>query len=100
MIYISGIVPEIQKEKYMPLYEFKCEDCGTSTELLILRTKETPVCNSCGSFNLTKQISAPSSMSGPVKNSLPGLNDTACCGSSPGKAQGCAGPGSCCGKAF
>lgn len=84
----------------MPLYEFKCEDCGTATELLILGAKEKLVCNSCGSFNLAKQISAPSSMSGPVNHNPPGLNDTACCGSSPGKAQGCAGPGSCCGKAF
>ncbi len=84
----------------MPLYEFKCENCGKSTEQLILRPQETPVCNACGSSNLTKQISAHSSMSGPAKNSLPGLNDTACCGSSPNNVQDCAGPGSCCGKVY
>jgi hypothetical protein len=39
-------------------------------------------------------------MSGPAKNSMPGIGDTACCGSSPGKAANCAGPGSCCGKSF
>jgi hypothetical protein len=29
---------------------------------------------------------------------MPGLGDTACCGSSPGQASNCAGPGSCCGR--
>ena len=31
---------------------------------------------------------------------LPGPKDTACCGSAPGQAAGCAGPGSCRGKTF
>lgn len=84
----------------MPLYEFKCEDCNEYSEILMTRTSDTPVCKSCGSSHMTKQISAHSSMSGPSKNSLPGLGDTACCGSSPGEAAGCAGPGSCCGKRF
>lgn len=84
----------------MPLYEFKCEDCGEQNEILILGTQDDPACKSCGSTNMTKQISAHSSMSGPGKNSMPGIGDTACCGSSPGQAAGCAGPGSCCGKSF
>jgi putative FmdB family regulatory protein len=84
----------------MPLYEFKCEDCGKSGEILIIGTQDEVVCQSCGSTNMTKQISAHSSMSGPVRNRMPGPKDTACCGSSPGKAEGCAGPGSCCGKSF
>jgi putative FmdB family regulatory protein len=84
----------------MPLYEFKCMDCGCLTEILIFGTKDQPTCQSCGSTTMIKQISAHSSMSGPVKNVIPGLKDTACCGSSPGKAEGCAGPGSCCGKHF
>ncbi len=82
----------------MPLFEFKCSDCGRSSELLIINTTDIPMCNACGSDNMTKQISAHSSVSGPVKKGLPGMGDTACCGSSPGQAQGCAGPGSCCGK--
>lgn len=84
----------------MPLFEFKCEDCGRLTETLIFGAQDQPCCQSCGSTNMTKQMSAPSSMSGPVKNTMPGFKDTACCGSSPGKAEGCAGPGSCCGKQF
>ncbi|MCD4718840.1 MAG: zinc ribbon domain-containing protein [Desulfobacula sp.] len=84
----------------MPLYEFKCVDCGEHSEILIIGTQDEPACKSCGSTNMTKQISAHSSMSGPAKNSMPGPGDTACCGSSPGQAAGCAGPGSCCGKSF
>ena len=83
----------------MPLYEFKCSDCGKVSEILIINSGDTPECK-CGSRNLVKQLSAHSSMSGPAKNGLPGMGDTACCGSAPGQASGCAGPGSCCGKAF
>jgi len=84
----------------MPLFEFKCEDCGKYSDVLIIGTEDKPVCRSCNSINMTKQISAHSSMSGPAKNSIPGPGDTACCGSSPGQAAGCAGPGSCCGRNF
>lgn len=82
----------------MPLFEFKCSDCGKLSEILVVNSDDTPKCEACGSQNLSKQISAHSSMSGPVKTGMPGLGDTACCGSSPGQAAGCAGPGSCCGK--
>jgi hypothetical protein len=43
-------------------------------------------------------MAAHSSLSGTPSGAMPGPGDTACCGSSPGHA-GCAGPGSCCGKA-
>ncbi|HSL61239.1 MAG TPA: FmdB family zinc ribbon protein [Desulfotignum sp.] len=82
----------------MPLFDFICDDCGESFELLVTGTHETPACRSCGGNRLTKQMAAHSSASGPAKNHLPGLKDTACCGSVPGQASGCAGPGSCCGR--
>jgi putative FmdB family regulatory protein len=84
----------------MPLFEFKCSDCGQFCEMLILGDSDIPVCRSCGSSRLVKQVSAHSSMSGPSGTRLPGPSDTACCGSAPGQASGCAGPGSCCGKKF
>jgi putative FmdB family regulatory protein len=84
----------------MPLFDYFCEDCGKTTEILITNSQDTPACTHCGSGNLKKLLSAHSSMSGPAKNSLPGLGDTACCGSAPGQAAGCAGPGSCCGRNF
>lgn len=84
----------------MPLFEYLCEDCGKTFEILVRSSEDHPECGDCGSKNLNKLLSAHSSMSGPAKNSMPGLGDTACCGSSPGEAPGCAGPGSCCGKNF
>ena len=82
----------------MPLFDFLCLDCGKVSEILIASAEDALECRSCGSGNVKKMLSSISSLSGVKKNSLPGAGDTACCGSSPGHA-GCAGPGSCCGKA-
>ena len=82
----------------MPIYEFLCLDCGNTSEILMTSSSDTAQCNTCNSKNLKKQLSATSSMTGQSPSGLPGPGDTACCGSSPGHA-GCAGPGSCCGKA-
>lgn len=84
----------------MPLFDFICNDCGRASELLITGSEDKPECPACGSTHLSKQMSAHSSMSGPAKFRKPGPGDTACCGSAPGQASGCAGPGSCCGKMF
>ena len=80
----------------MPLFDYLCSDCGKQSEVLIVGSDDQPQCQSCGSRNLTKLLSAHSSMSGVSQNSMPGPGDTTCCGSSPDHA-GCAGPGSCCG---
>ena len=82
----------------MPLFEYQCRDCGQVTEVLILGSSDQPECGSCHSRNVTKLMSASSTASGPTAGGLPGAGDTACCGSSPGQASGCAGPGSCCGR--
>lgn len=84
----------------MPLYEYTCLDCGQTSEILLLSSQDTPECGNCHSQNLKKLMSAHASSSGPAHNHLPGPGDTACCGSAPGQAAGCAGPGSCCGKTF
>ncbi|MFZ2631983.1 MAG: FmdB family zinc ribbon protein [Desulfosalsimonadaceae bacterium] len=84
----------------MPIFEYECQDCGKSSEIITFGTDDSPTCRYCNSRNLKKRLSAHSSMSGPVKNRMPGHGDTSCCGSSPGLASGCAGPGSCCGKTF
>jgi putative FmdB family regulatory protein len=83
----------------MPIYEYLCLDCGKTSEILMVGSDDLPRCNSCKSHRLEKLLSAHSSMSGALRNTMPGLGDTACCGSSPGDA-GCAGPGSCCGKNY
>lgn len=82
----------------MPLYDVSCADCGFSGETLVMDTSQPLSCPSCGSSRVDKLMSAPSSLSGGRGERLPGQGDTACCGSTPGHA-GCAGPGSCCGKA-
>ena len=82
----------------MPLFDYTCLDCGETFEVLISNSGDSPECSACGSSQLKKLLAAPSSMSGPAKSSMPGFQDTACCGSRPGEASGCAGPGSCCGK--
>jgi len=82
----------------MPLFDFLCADCGHVAEELVTTEKMTVLCRKCGSSNLKKLMSAHSSLSGTPSAAMPGAGDTACCGSSPGHA-GCAGPGSCCGKA-
>ncbi len=84
----------------MPLFEFKCSDCNKSCELLIMGSSDQPKCPYCGSLGMAKIISAHSAASGPSKSTMPGPGDTACCGSSPGMAEGCKGLGSCCGKSF
>ncbi|GAB6094649.1 hypothetical protein JCM14469_09010 [Desulfatiferula olefinivorans] len=80
----------------MPIYDFMCNDCGKLSEILVTSADQEPVCRFCGGRKLEKRMSAPSSYTG--SRSMPGPGDTACCGSSPDKAAGCAGPGSCCGR--
>jgi len=41
----------------MPIFEYKCEDCGKKVEMLIRSSSDQPVCE-CGSKNLKKLFSA------------------------------------------
>ena len=82
----------------MPIFDYICLDCGKQSEVLIAYSEDEPECKDCGSTNLKKMMSTPSSLTGTSGPGIPGPGDTACCGSNPTSA-GCAGPGSCCGKA-
>lgn len=81
----------------MPLYDYLCLDCGKVSETLLTSSSETVECTGCGSKNVKRLLSAPSSLSGASRQGLPGLGEPSCCGSAPGMAAGCSGPGSCCG---
>ncbi len=83
----------------MPIYEFQCEECGRVSEILVFSAGNPIKCPECGSERLKKLMSATSSLSGSNTHTLPGPNDTGCCGARPHEAAGCKGPGSCCGKA-
>ncbi len=82
----------------MPIYEIECADCGFSGEVIASITQTSPLCPSCNGSNTHKRMAATSSLTGKAESGLPGPSDTGCCGSKPQHA-GCAGPGSCCGKA-
>jgi putative FmdB family regulatory protein len=82
----------------MPLFDFVCMQCGQVSEILVTPSMAHLSCPDCGSSKMKKLLSAHSSLSGAARKGMPGLGDTACCGSSPGQASGCSGPGSCCGK--
>jgi putative FmdB family regulatory protein len=82
----------------MPIFEIACNACTFQGEVIVLNQAEGVPCPSCGSADTRKLISATSSLTGKTAQRLPGPGDTGCCGSSPAHA-GCAGPGSCCGRA-
>lgn len=82
----------------MPIYEIKCQACGHVGEVLVVSASAPLPCPACDSLDTEKLLSTPSSLTGRVGASHPGSHDHGCCGSRPQDA-GCAGPGSCCGKA-
>jgi len=59
----------------MPIYEYRCGNCGERVEVLVRSGNEEPRCPNCGSTLLEKLFSAPYVMSG--KSRPPGRT---CCG--------------------
>ncbi|UCC66954.1 MAG: zinc ribbon domain-containing protein [Deltaproteobacteria bacterium] len=42
----------------MPIYEYRCENCGRRSSFLVLKVRDfRPLCKHCGGENLTKLIS-------------------------------------------
>ncbi len=50
----------------MPIYEYRCDDCGTKFEKLVRRASDSAglACPSCGKDHLTLQLSVFSPQSG------------------------------------
>lgn len=83
----------------MPIYEFRCRSCGRTGEVLVMSGRGEIRCAGCGSVEMEKLISRTAPVTGGEGAKLPGRSDHGCCGQRPSQAAGCAGPGTCCGKA-
>jgi putative FmdB family regulatory protein len=84
-----------RKGRLMPIYEYRCSECGQVSELLVNigRNSDELICASCGGSRLEQLMSAPVVS---VNNEPSGhAAGSTCCGSTPSN-KGCV-PGSCCG---
>lgn len=62
----------------MPIYEYKCDDCGEIVEIFHRTPAQTNVrCSRCGSESLQKIFSVPAAVRVAGSSSSPG---TTCCG--------------------
>ena len=80
----------------MPIFEYRCDNCGEISEVLVLGKEEMSSCRECGSTNFTKLMSAHNTMSASAP--FTPAADCSSCGShsacgSPGM---CGSLGSCC----
>ena len=55
----------------MPVYEYKCKDCGKVSEILVFSSEETPDCKHCGSKNIEKILSRFGLSLGPMSTIKP-----------------------------
>jgi putative FmdB family regulatory protein len=60
----------------MPIYEYRCRNCGQKTEVLVRAGGASASCPSCGSPLLEKLFSAPYVMSAEISRS----KGRTCCG--------------------
>jgi putative FmdB family regulatory protein len=59
----------------VPIYDYKCRDCGTVKEVLVRRLEDRARCPECGSEAMEKLVSASYRIN--MNASAPG---TTCCG--------------------
>ena len=52
----------------MPIFEYRCSECGDEFELLVLNSSPVPVCASCGSGDLEKLMSMSSVSSEQIRS--------------------------------
>ena len=70
----------------MPVYEYACNGCSQSFELLVRKSKATPECPHCKSDDLRRKLSSFSSQ-------MNGASSDSFC--SPQPSGGCCGGGAC-----
>jgi len=82
-----------RQEVAVPIYEYKCDDCGKISELLVLKKDEAVGCTSCNSQNLEKLMSAHNTVGTVGSGNNFAVNIPDGCYGSPNC---CDNPGSCC----
>lgn len=72
----------------MALYEYKCGDCGTISEVLVYGDVSDVTCKNCGSTNVERLLStfAVSSNARSTSGPAPSCPSGGCCGGSCGLA--------------
>ena len=68
----------------MPIYEYRCEDCGTKFEKLVRRSPDAPEieCPSCGQKRLKQELStfAAHANGGTKSAEMPSCPNSGACG--------------------
>jgi putative FmdB family regulatory protein len=65
----------------MPIYEYRCQDCQTRFEKLLLRAADAAelACPTCGRQRLTQELSVFSAHSAPSRPAPPACPSAAAC---------------------
>ena len=72
----------------MPIYEYKCQDCGNDYSDLVSIGGDAPPCSKCGSINVCKKVSKFASVSS-SKSEEGGGSGSACSSCSSGSCSTC-----------
>lgn len=63
----------------MPLYQYRCESCGTESEVLV-RNGEAVACPACESDQVTRLYGVFAAVAGPSRDAAPvGCGAPSCC---------------------
>lgn len=75
----------------MPIFEYKCQECGQEFEELVFDRDECPPCKKCGSAKTSKLMSCCRVKSGGGADVDPGESSTDSAPSVPSGCAGCSG---------
>jgi putative FmdB family regulatory protein len=75
----------------MPIYEYRCSDCGQVSEFIVLGAEDGLACKACSSPKLEKLMSAHNTIGSGSSGSF-AASPSGCCGA----PNSCGTPGSCC----
>lgn len=64
----------------MPIYEYKCDECGAVSEVLVRNTasQSSAICSSCNSSHVSRLVSAPAAVMSKGSGSSPDIPPINC----------------------